>query len=62
MQVIDPVNADNNVAARYSVADRDRILAAAQDAYDALSEARWATTKGRAVSCWQDVLGPGFGG
>ena len=62
IQVIDPVNADNNVAARYTASDRDRILGAAQDAYDALSEARWATTKGRAVSCWKDVLGPSFGG
>lgn len=62
MQVLDPVNSENNVAARYVTADRERILAAAQDAYDALSEARYATTKGRAVSCWQDVLGPQFGG
>lgn len=62
IQVIDPVNTDNNVAVRYTAGDRDRILGAAQDAYDALSEARWATTKGRAVSCWQDVLGPSFGG
>lgn len=62
IQVIDPVNADNNVAVRYTAGDRDRILDAAQDAYDALSEARWATTKGRAVTCWKDVLGPGFGG
>lgn len=61
IQVLDPVNFENNVAARYSTADRDRILAAAQDGYDALTEARFATTKGRAVGCWQDILGPQFG-
>lgn len=61
IQVLDPVNVGNNVAARYTVADRDRILAASQDAYDALTEARFATTKGRAVACWRDVLGPQFG-
>lgn len=62
MQVLDPVNGANNVAGRYAVADRERILVAAQDAYDALSEARYATTKGRAVACWRDLLGPSFGG
>lgn len=61
IQVLDPVNAVNNVGARYDASDRDRIVEAAQDAYDALSEARYATTKGRAVACWRDVLGPAIG-
>jgi hypothetical protein len=61
IQVLDPINVDNNVAVRYTAADRDRILVAAQDAYDAITEARFATTKGQAIACWRDVLGPQFG-
>ena len=62
IEVIDPVNPNNNVAHQYTVTDRSRIVAAAQDAFDALCEARFATTKGRAVDCWQAVLGPSFKG
>lgn len=62
IEVIDPVNVDNNVAIRYSEADKYRIVSAAQDAFDALTEARFATTKGRAVDRWQVVLGPTFRG
>lgn len=62
IEVIDPVNADNNVAARYDAADRDRIVEACQDAFDALIDARYATTKTRAVDDWQVVLGPSFRG
>ncbi len=62
IQVIDPVNPKNNVAVRYTTADVSRVIAAAQDAFDALSEARFATTKGRAVEAWQAVLGPSFKG
>jgi tRNA nucleotidyltransferase (CCA-adding enzyme) len=62
IEVLDPVNPDNNVAVRYDDADRVRIVDAAQDALSALGEARFATTKGRAVDCWQSVLGASFGG
>lgn len=62
IEVLDPVNTENNVAVRYSDGDRLRIVDAAQDALDALAEARFATTKGRALDCWRTVLGPSFGG
>jgi tRNA nucleotidyltransferase (CCA-adding enzyme) len=62
IEVLDPVNPDNNVAVRYDDRDRVRIVDAAQDALDALAEARFATTKGRALDCWRSVLGPSFGG
>lgn len=62
IEVLDPVNPDNNVAVRYDDHDRVRIVDAAQDALSALGEARFATTKGRAIDCWQSVLGPSFGG
>jgi hypothetical protein len=62
IEVLDPVNSDNNVAVRYEDRDRVRIVDAAQDALDALAEARFATTKGRATECWRVLLGPSFGG
>lgn len=60
IEIVDPVNPENNVAARYTEANRVALVEAAHDALDALSEARYADTKGRAVDCWQDVLGPSF--
>jgi tRNA nucleotidyltransferase (CCA-adding enzyme) len=62
VQIYDPVNPVNNVAARYSETDRQAIVEAAHDALDALNEARYATTQGRAVALWQTVLGPSFKG
>jgi tRNA nucleotidyltransferase (CCA-adding enzyme) len=62
IEVLDPVNPANNVASRYTTADRDRIVTAAHDALNALGEARFAPTKGRAVECWQTILGPTFKG
>jgi len=62
MEVFDPVNETNNVAGVYDESHRQRIVAAAQNALEAISEARFATTRGRAIECWQDVLGPSFRG
>lgn len=62
IEVLDPVNADNNVTKGYSVNDRDALVDAAEGAADAIREARYATTKGRAVERWQVVLGPSFKG
>jgi tRNA nucleotidyltransferase (CCA-adding enzyme) len=62
IEVLDPVNFDNNVASRYSTNDRARIVTAAQHALDAINEARFTPTKTRAIECWQTVLGPTFKG
>jgi tRNA nucleotidyltransferase (CCA-adding enzyme) len=62
MEIFDPVNETNNVAAVYDESHRQKIVSAAQDALEAISEARFATTRGRAIECWQDVLGPSFRG
>jgi hypothetical protein len=62
IEVFDPVNASNNVAYRYLESDRERIVLAAQDALGAIVEARYATTKSRAIECWQIVFGPSFHG
>lgn len=39
IQILDPVNLDNNVAEHYDVEDRDRLVSAAQEAFDAISTA-----------------------
>lgn len=62
IEVLDPVNFDNNVASLYTTADRDRVVTAAHSALSALGEARFAPTKGRAVECWQTVVGSTFRG
>ncbi len=62
VQIFDPVNSANNVASLYTAADVAIIVEAAEDALDAIAYARRATTKGEAVSAWQEILGTGFKG
>jgi hypothetical protein len=62
IEIIDPVNPENNVAASYTRAHREKIVAAAMEAHEALADAAYATTKGRAVEDWRDILGPTFAG
>lgn len=62
IEILDPVNYENNVGSRYDHDGQARIVAAASSAYDALTDARFATTKGRAVDDWQELLGPTFNG
>ncbi len=49
MEIFDPVNETNNVAAIYDDSHRQKIVNTAQDALEAISEARFATTRGRAI-------------
>lgn len=62
IEVLDPVNPLNNVTADYSASHREALVTAAEEAADAIREARYATTKERAVERWQAVLGPSFRG
>jgi tRNA nucleotidyltransferase (CCA-adding enzyme) len=62
IEIFDPVNPENNVAARYTESNRQAILDAAEAAVDALAEAAYADTKGQAVERWQAVLGRSFKG
>lgn len=62
IEIFDPINELNNVSADYSLQDRQRIIEAAGESLDRLAEARFATTRGRAIDCWQDILGPSFRG
>ncbi len=62
IEIFDPVNEANNVSADYSLQDRQRIVEAADESLERLAEARFATTRGRAIECWQDILGSSFRG
>ncbi|MDQ8044976.1 MAG: CBASS oligonucleotide cyclase, partial [Patulibacter sp.] len=62
IEIFDPVNAENNVASLYTEVQRRAIVDAAEQALDAIAEARYATTKSRAIECWQVVLGKSFKG
>lgn len=62
MQIYDPVNPQNNIAGTYTDAQRQLIVAEAQRAFNAITIASTATTKGEAVANWQVVFGTTFGG
>ncbi|MGW0103557.1 CBASS oligonucleotide cyclase [Nocardia sp. NPDC003354] len=62
IEIFDPVNPANNAARLYDETDRKRIVDAAEESLDAITEARYATTKAQAVACWQVVLGSRFRG
>ena len=60
VQIIDPVNAANNVSRLYTDAQADAIVDAALDAGDAIDAALAAPTKQETVYYWQKVFGPSF--
>ncbi len=60
VQIIDPVNAANNVARLYTAANADAIVDAALDAGDAIDAALAAPTKQLTVAYWQKVFGSSF--
>jgi hypothetical protein len=60
VQIIDPVNAGNNVSRLYTEAQADAIVDAALDAGDAIDAALAAPNKQLTVAYWQKVFGPAF--
>ncbi|SEF10986.1 hypothetical protein SAMN05444161_8510 [Rhizobiales bacterium GAS191] len=60
VQIIDPVNATNNVARLYTAENADTIVDLALDAGDAIDAALAAPTKQEAVYYWQKVFGSSF--
>ena len=60
IQIIDPVNAKNNVGRLYTVSEADAIVDAALDAGDAVDAALAAPTKQETVRHWRRVFGPSF--
>lgn len=62
IQIVDPVNAKNNVSELYKKAHVDLIVDAALSAGDAIDAALAAPTKQETVRYWQKVFGPSFQG
>ena len=62
VQIIDPINASNNVARLYTAENADAIVDAALDAGDAIDAALTAPTKELTQHYWQKVFGPSFQG
>ncbi len=60
VQIIDPVNAENNVSKLYTSQQADAIVDAALNAGDAIDAALAAPTKQETVYYWQKVLGTSF--
>ena len=60
VQIIDPVNEDNNVAKLYSNNQADAIVDAALEAGDAIDAALSAPTKSETVRYWRKVFGSSF--
>jgi tRNA nucleotidyltransferase (CCA-adding enzyme) len=60
MQIVDPVNAKNNVSGLYTDKNADSIVDAALDAGDAIDSALTAPTKQETVRYWQKVFGTTF--
>lgn len=62
VQIIDPINATNNVARLYTAQNADDIVEAALDAGEAIDAALTAPNKELTVRYWQKVFGPSFQG
>lgn len=62
IQIIDPVNAKNNVSELYTKEQANLIVSAAMDAGDAIDAALAAPTKQETVRYWQKVFGSSFQG
>jgi len=60
IQIIDPVNAKNNVSRLYTNENADLIVDAALDAGDAIDAALAAPTKQETIYYWQKVFGSTF--
>jgi hypothetical protein len=60
VEIFDPVNAANNVAADWTGTDRSAIVEAAHDALDDVTLARTAPTKQAALAAWRSLFGPEF--
>lgn len=60
IQIVDPVNPENNVTRLYTEGEADAIVDAALEAGDAIDAAMYAPTKQETVYYWQKVFGSAF--
>jgi hypothetical protein len=60
VEMFDPVNPENNVAADFTESTRRQFVDMAAQALDTLAYARTCQTKGDALECWQELMGGSF--
>jgi len=59
--IVDPVNVDNNVAAKIEEAERIAVVVGATDAWEGLMDVSFgARPKGETVDRWREYFGPSF--
>jgi tRNA nucleotidyltransferase (CCA-adding enzyme) len=58
--VLDPVNKENNVAARLTNEEREEIVNAAELAFSTIETAVWKAGKGETLDLWKEVMGRSF--
>jgi tRNA nucleotidyltransferase (CCA-adding enzyme) len=58
--ILDPVNKENNVAARLTDEERLEIVAAAEKAWSTIESASWKSGKGETLDLWKEVMGRSF--
>lgn len=58
--IVDPANAENNVAVRVAIAERDALIGAARTAYETLTWAQALPGKGETVDAWKELFGDNF--
>ena len=58
--ILDPVNKDNNVAARLTDDERKEIVAGAEKAWSTIEAASWKSGKGDTLDLWKEVMGRSF--
>ena len=58
--ILDPVNKDNNVAARLTDEERKEIVKSAQTAFETIESATWKGGKGDTLDLWREVMGRSF--
>lgn len=58
--ILDPVNKDNNVAARLTHDERMEIVAGAEKAWSTIESASWKGGKGDTLDLWREVMGRSF--
>lgn len=60
VKIYDPVNPENNVGKNLTEQEKAKIIEESQVAFDALSMATSAYTKGKAIEYWKKILGSSF--
>ena len=58
--ILDPVNEENNVAARLTEEEQQEIVKVATTSWETLSAAQYLTGKGETVEYWREVFGRSF--